>query len=133
MVLVRKKDSGMLYAMKIITKALVNQKRQRVKCERDIMIQLQSQRLIKLHWTFQTSSELFFVMELCSAGELFYHLQLMQTLNEPAARYYLKQVCEAIETLHTKNILYRDLKPENCLIDHKGDLKLGDFGLSKQL
>lgn len=76
--------------------------------------------------------ELYFVMELCSAGELFYHLSNVNKLTEAEARYYVLQVLEALDYLHDNNIIYRDLKPENCLIDSRGDLKLADFGLSKK-
>lgn len=72
-------------------------------------------------------------MDLCTAGELFYHLQMRTKFSEPETRFYIEQVVEAIDYLHDKDILYRDLKPENCLIDLKGNLKLVDFGLSKQV
>jgi serine/threonine protein kinase len=72
-------------------------------------------------------------MELCTAGELFYHLQNVTKFSEPHTRFYISQVVEAIDFLHQNNIMYRDLKPENCLIDLNGNLKLADFGLSKQV
>ena len=72
-------------------------------------------------------------MELCTAGELFYHLQNVTKFPEPHTRFYISQVVEAIDFLHQNNIMYRDLKPENCLIDLNGNLKLADFGLSKQV
>lgn len=70
-------------------------------------------------------------MELCTAGELFYHLQNVTKFSEADTRFYISQVVEAIDYLHENNIMYRDLKPENCLIDLNGNLKLADFGLSK--
>ena len=72
-------------------------------------------------------------MELCTAGELFYHLQNVTKFSEAHTRFYISQVVEAIDFLHQNNIMYRDLKPENCLIDLNGNLKLADFGLSKQV
>ena len=130
-VLARKKDTGMLYAIKILSKQHVDQKRNRVKLERDIMLQLNHDNVIKLYWTFQTSKELFFVMELCTGGELFYHLQIKETFSEHETKYYINQVVTAISHLHERGIVYRDLKPENLLVDEHGNLKLADFGLSK--
>ena len=71
-------------------------------------------------------------MELCTAGELFYHLQKRKQFSENDAKFYLAQVVQGIQYLHQKGVIYRDLKPENCLIDQNGNLKLADFGLSKQ-
>ena len=72
-------------------------------------------------------------MELCTAGELFYHLVKFKHFSEYDTRYFLRQIVDAIEYLHDRNIIYRDLKPENILIDQNGNLKLADFGLSKQI
>jgi serine/threonine protein kinase len=71
-VLCRKKDTGMLYAMKIVAKSTA--KRHRVLAEKDIMTRLDHPRIVKLHWAFQTQSELFFVLEVCPCGELFTHM-----------------------------------------------------------
>jgi serine/threonine protein kinase len=97
------------------------------------MLQLNHENVIKLYWTFQTSKELFFVMELCTGGELFYHLQVKETFTEPQAKFYISQVVKAISHLHERGIVYRDLKPENLLVDEHGNLKLADFGLSKHV
>lgn len=126
-VLCRKRDTGMLYAMKIVAKSTA--KRHRVLAEKDIMTRLDHPRILKLHWAFQTQSELFFVLEVCPCGELFTHMQ--RKFTEPEVKFYIAQVVEAIEYLHAQGVLYRDLKPENCLVDCHGNLKLADFGLSK--
>lgn len=54
-------------------------------------------------------------------------------MSETQAKRYISEIILAIEYLHTKNILYRDLKPENVLVSSDGHLKLADFGLSKQV
>jgi serum/glucocorticoid-regulated kinase 2 len=52
-------------------------------------------------------------------------------MNEDQARYYFSQICLGIDYLHKKYIIYRDIKPENILLDHEGNVRIGDFGLSK--
>jgi serine/threonine protein kinase len=70
-------------------------------------------------------------MEFVNGGELFYHLQLAGKFNEERARFYMAECVLALEYLHSKGVVYRDVKPENILIDADGHVKLTDFGLSK--
>lgn len=86
---------------------------------------------MKLHYAFQTDSKLYFVMDFCNGGELFYHLRKDRKFSEKRACFYAAQMIEAIRCLHMQKIVYRDLKPENVLLDHAGNLKITDFGLSK--
>ena len=65
-----------------------------------------------------------------SGGELSHHLQILGTFEESIACFYAAQILLAIEHLHKNKIIYRDLKPENSLLDQKGNLKMVDFGLS---
>ena len=71
------------------------------------------------------------VLEYCPGGELFYHLQKCQKFPEEVVVFYSSQVVLALEYLHSLNIIFRDLKPENVLIDCFGYAKLADFGLAK--
>ena len=70
-------------------------------------------------------------MDLCTGGELFYHLSKLKKMNEEQAKYYFVEILLGIEHLHTLNIVYRDIKPENILLDVDGHVKIADFGLSK--
>lgn len=75
---------------------------------------------------------MYLVLDLCSGGELFYYISKVHgRLSEPQAKTCFAELLLAIEHLHANNVLYRDLKPENVLIDANGHLKLTDFGLSK--
>jgi serum/glucocorticoid-regulated kinase 2 len=87
--------------------------------------------LIKLHWAFQSPDELFFVMDVCTGGELFYHLSKLKRLSEHAAKFYFAEILLGLEHLHSLNIVYRDIKPENILLDIDGHIRIADFGLSK--
>ena len=90
--------------------------------------------IIKLYSVFQTDRDLNFVLEYCQGGELFFHLQqqYLQKFDEKAARFYAAEVLAALKELHTNGVVYRDLKPENVLLDSQGHVKLADFGFAKQ-
>lgn len=72
-------------------------------------------------------------MDLCAGGELFYLLHLRGRMNEEQAKFYFAEILLGLEYIHSKGIVYRDLKPENVLLDIDGHIKLADFGLSKHL
>jgi serine/threonine protein kinase len=137
-VLARKRDSGRLYAIKIIKKdhLYVNTIKRVYTSEAHILKKLTGQPfIIGTHYTFQTDTELYFVMDPCIGGTLFHLFTQFSkgTLNEEVVKFYLAEIIIALEKIHSKNIIYRDLKPENILIDIDGHVKLSDFGLSKQL
>lgn len=124
-----------MYAMKVLDKSMATDQRKlkQIENERKIMQITDHPFIVKLYWAFQTSTTLNFVMDFWVGGELFYRLKLRKRLEENIAKFYLIELVLAFEYLHGKNIVYRDLKPENVLIDIDGHVKLADFGLSKQL
>ena len=71
-------------------------------------------------------------LDFCAGGELFFHLGKMGKFSEPLAKFYTAEIVLAIEYLHNLGIVYRDLKPENVLLDAEGHIALTDFGLSKE-
>ncbi len=71
-------------------------------------------------------------MDFLNGGELFFHLRKETKFSERRACFYAAQLVEAIRCLHSNGVIYRDLKPENVLLDSDGNLKVTDFGLSKQ-
>ena len=87
--------------------------------------------MVKLHFAFQTPERLYFVIDFLNGGELWYHLRQETLFKEKRARFYAAEMVLALECLHKNGVIYRDLKPENVLLDSKGHLKLTDFGLSK--
>jgi len=66
-------------------------------------------------------------------GELYEHIKRLEKFSEEVAKFYIAEIFLAISSLHARNIIYRDLKPQNILIDHFGHVKLTDFGFAKVL
>ena len=87
--------------------------------------------IVKLHYAFQTPERLYFVIDFLNGGELFFHLRKETKFNEDRARFYAAEIILALECLHGNGIIYRDLKPENVILDSEGHIKLTDFGLCK--
>lgn len=101
--------------------------------ERSVLQHVDHPFLVTLHYAFQTPEKLYMVMDFVSGGELFFHLRKEKKFSEKRARFYASEILLALEKLHSLQIIYRDLKPENLLIDSDGHIKLTDFGLSKIL
>eukprot|EP01035_Chromulina_nebulosa_P019176 gene19176-25021_t len=89
--------------------------------------------IAQLYSALQDQCNLYFVLELLQGGELFTHLRNRGKLSEASAKFYASIVVYAFSSLHSKKIAYRDLKPENLVMDSNGYVKLVDFGLAKQL
>lgn len=131
--LVKKKDTGKCYAMKVLKKDQIEKGNQQshIRIEREILIKTSKHPfVVTMHYAFQNERNLYFVLDYCNGGELFNLLQKRKRLNEEETRFYAAQLVLAIEHLHDHGVIYRDLKPENVLIDSDGYLKITDFGLS---
>jgi serine/threonine protein kinase len=131
---VRDKASGILYAMKVLKKDYIIRKNQveHTKTERSVLGYARHPFIVGLNMAFQTADKLFFVLDYCAGGELFFHLGKVGRFPEERARYYAAQIVLALEYVHKLGVIYRDLKPENVLLDQIGNVRLTDFGLSKE-
>ena len=135
-VLVQKRvgyEQGRLFAMKILKKSHLLRRGQieRTRTERKVLSLVDHPFIMKLHFAFQSDDKLFLVLDYCSGGELFFHLTRYRKFSEAMAQFYAAELLLALGHLHSKGIIYRDLKPENVLFDSEGHVKLGDFGLAK--
>jgi len=128
------KPAGQMRAVKVMSKARLfqqEQRLQRVITEKRILARLRHPFVVSLHWAFQTSTHLFLVLDFCGGGELFFHMLQRGRFEERDAMFYFCEILLGVEYLHSQQVLYRDLKPENCLLDDDGHIRLTDFGLSK--
>ena len=100
--------------------------------ERDILEKVKNPYIVGLHYAFQTDVKLYFFIDFLNGGELFTYLRKEQRFAENRARFYAAEMIVAIGALHSRDIIYRDLKPENVLLDGEGHIRITDFGLSKQ-
>jgi hypothetical protein len=132
--IVRHKSQKTLHALKVLKKDFIIRKNQveHTKTERSVLGYARHPYIVGLTMAFQTADKLFFVLDYCAGGELFFHLGKMGRFPEDRAKFYAAQITLALEYVHKLGVIYRDLKPENVLLDDKGNIRLTDFGLSKE-
>ncbi|EIE26793.1 kinase-like protein, partial [Coccomyxa subellipsoidea C-169] len=126
--LVHTKASREVCAIKALSKAhlIIH-----LRAERDVLRMVNHPGLVNFLGGFQDDNCVYFVMEYVCGGEFFRHLKAKEKLPEDHARFYAAEVLDAFEYLHSNDIVYRDLKPENLLLDSKGHIKVTDLGFAK--
>lgn len=131
---VLKKDNNCTYALKILRKATLKNKNQLKYAisECRTLKMIRHPFIIPMEWGFQSSSHIYMVLEYCPYGDLSRVLEHYKRFSESSARFYISETILAIEYLHSLNIVYRDLKPSNILIDKEGHIRLADFSLAKE-
>ncbi|KAI8063799.1 camp-dependent protein kinase 9 [Gongronella butleri] len=127
------KTTNKFYAMKVLKKSEVVRLKQveHLLSEKQILASVRFPFIVDLFCTFQDNVNLYMLLEYVVGGELFSHLRRAGRFTNDMTRFYASEIVLAIEYLHSKNIIYRDLKPENLLLDHQGHIKITDFGFAK--
>jgi len=133
-IMCREKATSQLYAIKILKKSVIIAKDEvaHTLTENRVLQKTRHPFLTHLTYSFQTQDRLCFAMEYVNGGELFYHLSKLRTFTEDRTRFYGAEIISALGYLHENNIVYRDLKLENLLLDKDGHIKIADFGLCKE-
>jgi hypothetical protein len=132
--LVEKIDTKEQFALKVLKKEKVlgsNLVRYAF-TERNILLHITHPFIVKLNYAFQTPERLVMVMDFCPNGDLGTHLTREKKFSEEKAKFYMAEIALALGELHKNGILFRDLKPENVVLDKDGHARLTDFGLSKE-
>ncbi|NXN40496.1 KGP2 kinase, partial [Rhinoptilus africanus] len=133
--LVKVKNENTAFAMKCIKKKHVVDTKQQahVYSEKKILEQICSPFIVKLYRTFKDSKYVYMLLEACLGGELWSLLRDRGSFDEATTKFCVGCVTEAFDYLHHIGIIYRDLKPENLILDAEGYIKLVDFGFAKKI
>ncbi|XP_050406334.1 RAC-gamma serine/threonine-protein kinase isoform X2 [Patella vulgata] len=133
-ILCKERCTNQLYAIKILKKAVIIAKDEvaHTLTENRVLQHTKHPFLTQLKYSFQTADRLCFVMEYVNGGELFFHLSRERVFSEDRTRFYGAEIISALGYLHQNDIVYRDLKLENLLLDKDGHIKIADFGLCKE-
>ncbi|KAF1575769.1 cGMP-dependent protein kinase 2, partial [Eudyptes moseleyi] len=133
--LVKVKNENMAFAMKCIKKKHVvdTKQQEHIYSEKKILEQICSPFIVKLYRTFKDSKYVYMLLEACLGGELWSLLRDRGSFDEATTKFCVGCVTEAFDYLHHTGIIYRDLKPENLILDAEGYIKLVDFGFAKKI
>lgn len=123
------------YALKILSMADVIKLKQveHVKNEKNILSEVKHPFLVSLVWSHKDNSCLYMLFIFIPGGELFSYLRSSGKFPYSTSFFYAAEIVSALEYLHSLSIIYRDMKPENLLLDRDGHLKITDFGFAKKV
>jgi serine/threonine kinase 32 len=129
---VQHKQTRELYALKYINKAKCVKMKAvpNVIQERRLLEEVDHAYIVNLRYAFQDDENCFFVIDLMLGGDLRFHLERLGSLKEEVVRFYMAQLSSALAFLHDNNIMHRDLKPDNILLDERGNAHLTDFNIA---
>ncbi|KAJ3182552.1 hypothetical protein HDU85_002651 [Gaertneriomyces sp. JEL0708] len=133
--LTRFRNTNQFYAMKVLKKVEVVKLKQveHINSEKQILGSVRFPFIVNMLCTFQDDQNLYMLLEYVCGGELFSHLRKAGKFSNDMTRFYAAEIVLAIEYLHSMDIIYRDLKPENLLLDDRGQIKITDFGFAKKV
>ncbi|GAB5589873.1 Cytochrome c oxidase subunit 1 [Umbelopsis nana] len=123
------------HAIKVLKKTEIVRLKQveHINSERLVLSKVNFPFIVDLYCTFQDANNLYMLQEYVIGGELFSHLRKAGRFTNEMTRFYASEILLAIEYLHAKDMIYRDLKPENLLLDANGHIKITDFGFAKKV
>lgn len=124
-----------LVALKSLNKEALTDEVQKAKLMKEVnlLLKLRQNNVVKIYETIETQKHIIIVMELCAGGDLLNYVRKRRRLKEPFAQKIFRQIIDGLSYIHSKNIAHRDIKLDNILLDGKGNVKIADFGVSRQI
>eukprot|EP00056_Hartaetosiga_gracilis_P011891 m.184381 g.184381 ORF g.184381 m.184381 type:complete len:833 (-) comp13597_c1_seq2:27-2525(-) len=131
----RKRDTGAVFAMKKLYKKRLKKKNQEVSAvhERNVLAEMNSKFVTNLKYAFSDATTLYLILDLMEGGDLRFHLKREGKFSEDETRFYCAEIAMGLAHIHSHNMLYRDLKPSNILLDENGHARISDLGLVRDL
>lgn len=128
-------STNKIYAGKIISKTRIAKPHQKQKILREVQLQkhLKHRHVVEFNSYFEDDSNVYIILENCSRKSLVHVLKHRKCLTEPEVRYYLRQLVDGVDYIHSNRIIHRDLKLGNMLLNADMELKLADFGLATRV
>ncbi|CAG5126129.1 unnamed protein product, partial [Candidula unifasciata] len=128
-------NTNKIYAGKIISKTRISKPHQKQKILREVQLQknLRHKHVVEFNSYFEDDSNVYIILENCSRKSLVHVLKHRKCLMEPEVRYYLRQLVDGVDYIHKNQIIHRDLKLGNMLLNSDMELKLADFGLATRV
>jgi len=130
-----KKDTGKLYAVKCVDKkrVMATNSVDTIMAEREFLSMMDSRFTVCLRYAVMDENSLYLVLDLMVGGDLKFHLNKDQRFSEERSRFYAAEILLGLEHIHSKNLVYRDMKLENVLLDESGHCRISDLGLAVQV
>jgi beta-adrenergic-receptor kinase len=121
--------------MKVMNKRRIKMKRSEILalCERNALAAVESNFVINLKYSFHSKDDVFLILDLMTGGDLGYHLHQRGKFSKKECLYYAARIMLGLQALHNEEYVYRDLKPENCLLADDGRVKITDLGLATKI
>jgi beta-adrenergic-receptor kinase len=131
----KKGTSGKLYAMKVMNKRRIKMKKseQLALNERAALAAVESLFVVNLKYSFHSKDDVFLILDLMTGGDLGFHLHQKGRFPKKECVYYAARIMLGLQALHDRKYVYRDLKPENCLLAEDGRVKITDLGLATKI
>ena len=130
---VKSKKTNKCYALKQMSKVKIIDKKsiKSINSERELLSKIYNPFIVNMYYAFQDDKYLYLVMDLMSGGDLRYHISMHKKFSEEQTRFFICGITLSLEYIHQNNIIHRDVKPENLVLDENGYIRLTDFGIAK--